>query len=789
MKEFFTKKRLAGAILMLFLFITPMGANAQWGEITKLYADDPEEIGSSNFGFSIDIRGDRAILGDHHNNWDGSVKGAAYIFELIDGEWEPTAKLVASDAATGDAFGVSVSIEGDRVIIGSHFDDDHGESSGSAYIFDYIDGVWVETVKLTTSDAAAGDRFGRSVSMSGDRAIIGAEFNQDHGDYSGSAYIFELVDGVWTEVVKLTALDASPEARFGCNVAISGEKAIIGAYGDDEAGGETGAAYIFEFIDGVWGQTAKLLASDMESSDRFGQNIAISGDKAVVGCYLNNVDGMTDAGSAYVFELVDGAWGETVILTASDAVVGDNFGSSIAIDGNTIIVGASKADGMTSESGVAYRFDLEEGSWSETIKIMDLDDETSYGFGASVAIDGETVFIKANDGTIFTGSEGVVYVYDLCSVPVPVTAMASEIEICDGDLVTLTGGGALTYTWDMDVVDGEPFSPETGTTTYTVTGTDDVGCQNTVTIDITVYDLPEVIASASDLTICIGQSVTLSGEGAMTYVWDMDVVDDVAFEPELGTATYTVAGTDVHGCENTASIEITVNDLPTITANASATEICVEQSVILTGEGAVSYTWDKCFDGLAFTPEVGTETYTVTGTDDNGCQNTATIDVTVNELPTITYTTTDETSGSDGGIDIMVTGGVAPFVYDWYIDETDDFDDDEDQTDLTAGTYVVVVKDELGCSSSEIIWVDSQLGIYNDNLDLISIYPNPTQADIQINLAGSFAYEIIAIDGNVIENGQATNAARISLLNYPTGLYLVRVNAEGSTRVVKIIKE
>lgn len=256
---------------MLFLFITPMGANAQWGEITKLYADDPEEIGSSNFGFSIDISGDRAILGDHHNNWDGSVKGAAYIFELIDGEWEPTAKLVASDAATGDAFGVSVSIEGDRVIIGSHFDDDHGESSGSAYIFDYIDGVWVETIKLTTSDAAAGDRFGRSVSMSGDRAIIGAEFNQDHGDYSGSAYIFELVDGVWTEVVKLTALDASPEARFGCNVAISGEKAIIGAYGDDEAGGETGAAYIFEFIDGVWGQTAKLLASDMESSDRFGQ--------------------------------------------------------------------------------------------------------------------------------------------------------------------------------------------------------------------------------------------------------------------------------------------------------------------------------------------------------------------------------------------------------------------------------------------------------------------------------------------------------------------------------------
>ncbi len=179
----------------------------------------------------------------------------------------------------------------------------------------------------------------------------------------------------------------------------------------------------------------------------------------------------------------------------------------------------------------------------------------------------------------------------------------------------------------------------------------------------------------------------------------------------------------------------------------------------------------------------------MTGTDDNGCQNTATIDVTVNELPTITYTTTDETSGSDGAIDITVTNGVAPYVYDWYIDETDDFDDDEDQTDLTAGTYVVVVKDELGCSSSEIIWVDSQLGIYNDNLDLISIYPNPTQADIQINLAGSFAYEIIAIDGNVIENGQATNAARISLLNYPTGLYLVRVNAEGSTRVVKIIKE
>ncbi|TWO30723.1 HYR domain-containing protein, partial [Seonamhaeicola sediminis] len=229
-----------------------------------------------------------------------------------------------------------------------------------------------------------------------------------------------------------------------------------------------------------------------------------------------------------------------------------------------------------------------------------------------------------------SGSNGIqVTVNSLPSV----VANASDIEICLGDSVTLTGSGASSYTWDNGVTNNVAFSP-TSTQTYTVTGTDANGCQNTDSITVTVNPLPSVVANASDIEICLGDSVTLTGSGASSYTWDNGVINNVAFSP-TSTQTYTVTGTDANGCQNTDSITVTVNPLPSVVANASDIEICLGDSVTLTGSGASSYTWDNGItNNVAFSP-TSTQTYTVTGTDANGCQNTDSITVTVNPLPTV----------------------------------------------------------------------------------------------------------------------------------------------------------
>ncbi|MEO0528187.1 MAG: gliding motility-associated C-terminal domain-containing protein, partial [Bacteroidota bacterium] len=161
-----------------------------------------------------------------------------------------------------------------------------------------------------------------------------------------------------------------------------------------------------------------------------------------------------------------------------------------------------------------------------------------------------------------------------------------------------------------------------------VTGTDTNGCQNTDTITITVNPLPNVVANATNIAICLGDSVTLSGSGANSYSWDNGVTDGVAFAPTT-TTIYTVTGTDVNGCQNTDAITITVNPLPNVVANATATSINAGEPVTLTGSGAVSYVWDNgVTDGDTVFPLV-TTTYTIVGTDANGCQNTDMITITV----------------------------------------------------------------------------------------------------------------------------------------------------------------
>lgn len=252
-----------------------------------------------------------------------------------------------------------------------------------------------------------------------------------------------------------------------------------------------------------------------------------------------------------------------------------------------------------------------------------------------------TLTYTVNGTATATGCKNsTTYQITVNTLPV-VSANATSSAICIGNTVTLNGGGANTYTWANGVSNGIAFSPTTSLT-YTVTGTlAATGCSNTATKLITVNNLPIVSATASNSTICMGNTVTLNGSGANTYTWTNGVTNGIAFSPTT-SLTYTVTGTaTATGCKNIATKLITVNNLPSVLANTTNSVICIGNSVTLTGSGANTYTWtNSVTDGVAITP-TNSATYIVTGTDLNNCLNSSSITITVNQLPVLNTTATN----------------------------------------------------------------------------------------------------------------------------------------------------
>ena len=272
------------------------------------------------------------------------------------------AKLTASDGESNDQFGYSVAVSGDgnTAVIGAYGDDDGGTNAGSAYVFVRSGSSWTQQAKLTASDGAASDFFGRSVVISGDgnTAVIGADGDDDGGIDSGSAYVFTRSGSSWTQQAKLTASDGASSYHFGRSVAVSGDgnTAVIGAIGVDEG---RGSAYVFVRSGSSWTQQAKLTASDGASEDQFGWSVAVSGDgnTAVIGSYADD-DGGDRSGSAYVFSRSGSSWTQQAKLTASDRAANDYFGWSVAVsgDGNTAVIGSYADDDRGGGSGSAYIF-------------------------------------------------------------------------------------------------------------------------------------------------------------------------------------------------------------------------------------------------------------------------------------------------------------------------------------------------------------------------------------------------------------------------------------------------
>ena len=326
-------------------------SGTSWSEQAKLTPSD----GANNdqFGFSVSISGDFCLVGANGDDDNGDASGSAYIFSRSGTSWSEQAKLTPGDGTNGDNFGISVSISGDFCLVGANGGDDNGGASGSAYIFSRSGTSWSEQAKLTPGDGTTNDQFGVSVSISGDYAVVGSWFDDDNGESSGSAYIFSRSGTSWSEQAKLTPGDGTNSDLFGFSVSISEDYVLVGANGDDDNGGASGSAYIFSRSGTSWSEQAKLTPGDGTNSDNFGVSVSISGDFCLVGA--NGDDDNGDAsGSTYIFSRSGTSWSEQAKLTPGDGTNSDNFGVSVSIFGDYALMGAYLDDDNGDASGSTY---------------------------------------------------------------------------------------------------------------------------------------------------------------------------------------------------------------------------------------------------------------------------------------------------------------------------------------------------------------------------------------------------------------------------------------------------
>ena len=366
-------------------------------------------------------------------NWQAPLGSVVDRYEVLHLQ---ASELAPSSVAEGDKFGYSVAVDGNIAVVGAYRDGENGDEAGAAYVFTRSGGVvWDQGVKLTASDGAPYDNFGKSVAVDGETIVIGAPGDDDNGADSGSVYVFTKTDGVWSQAAKLTASDGEAFDYFGQSVAVSGDTVLVGAYQDDGDDSEdSGSVYVFVMPSNGWedgDETAKLIAADAADDDNFGTSVALDGDTAVIGAPGEDDDGI-DSGAAYVFVRVSGTWSRQTKLTAgADGAAGDSLGISVALDGDTVVVGAylddreddattTDVDETAVDAGSAYVFtrdaDAVPISWSRQAKLTAADGEAFDYFGFSVAVDLDTILVGSYGDDENGSVSGSAYVFTRDSV-------------------------------------------------------------------------------------------------------------------------------------------------------------------------------------------------------------------------------------------------------------------------------------------------------------------------------------------------------------------------------------
>ena len=390
------KTKLYLTTLLVFLFFQVDVFAELVDQKARIVAKDCEK--ESYFGNSVAIDGDYIVIGSPGGERKANKCGSAYLFDAKTGK--QLHKIIAEDAIFDDRFGCSVAIDDNIAIVGSQFNDHiAGSNAGSAYLFDIKTGK--QLYKLTAKDAESDDRFGVSVAISGNIAIVGAYGNDDKGSSSGSAYLFDIRTG--KQLYKLISKDLKNNDHFGWSVAISNNVAIVGAYGYDDY---TGSAYLFDVKTGK--QLHKIVAKDTSKYCCFGYSVDIDKNIAILGTTPYEFSGIKNS-SVYVFNVKTGQQLKKIIVNSSP--LADYFGRSIALNNNIIVVGSHGTNSIGTNSGCIYLFNAKTGKRLARFVARDLSSFDNFGW--AVDINNKTIIVGAPQADSKELDTGAAYIFDL----------------------------------------------------------------------------------------------------------------------------------------------------------------------------------------------------------------------------------------------------------------------------------------------------------------------------------------------------------------------------------------
>ena len=446
------------------------------------------------FGFSVEVDAAFLAVGAPRDNDLGVDAGAVYIYEKNGSSWDFNTKLMASDGGGGDWFGFDVDVQNQRVVVGAARDSDNLYRAGSAYVFEWNGTTWTET-KLQASDETSNAYLGNSVGIHEDRLIVGNE--------KDAVYVFELINGVWTETEILTDSNATTDDRFGYHVDIDEGRILIGAHYNDVMDTNSGAVYVFDYDGANWNETI-LFASFTSYYNAFGRDVALDKDRFVAAAL-----GQDPGGVAYVFDYDGTNWNETQIVSGG---AGEGFGYGVGLSGNRFVVGAAASDDDGSFSGSAYVFDLLNGNWEST-KITASDASYSSWFGRSVSIFEETMLVGTDS------CPGKAYIYDC-----PCIDNLPPVAVCQDITVALDISGSITI--QSEEIDGG--------------STDDCPLES-LTLDQSTFDCSQLGMQQVTLTV----SDVMGNEASCSA--DVEVTDPLVTCIPCENSLLTINNADITG--------------------------------------------------------------------------------------------------------------------------------------------------------------------------------------------------------------------------------------------------
>jgi hypothetical protein len=411
--------------MTLAVTTTRLNAQCEASETDQISASDG--VFNIRFGASIDIDGDRMIVGAPDTD---NLTGAVYIYDYDGSSWSEVSKLLATDTQVDDQYGISVAVSGNVAVVGAPYHEHPHFIQGAVYVFRYDGNGWTQEQELLASDAGFLDFFGWSVAIHGDVIVVGA-FN---ANTTGAAYVYRYNGSSWVEEELLTASDAAFDDRFGDSVDILANTIIVGAHRNDDSEMDSGSVYFFSWQGATsWGDEIKVTASDPVAGAMFGSAVSISGDVAIVAA--NNDEAGSDTGAAYILRYNGAGWSEEQKISAPVGTADPSeFAFDVVIDGDVAVAGAVFDDGATTTTGTAFVYAFDGSSWTEQAKLVAAGGAANDLYGWALGIDNGRAVVCA---TRVDKTGGTAYIYDGLGDGIPDECQADP---CPWDL---GGDGAV----------------------------------------------------------------------------------------------------------------------------------------------------------------------------------------------------------------------------------------------------------------------------------------------------------------------------------------------------------